>query len=681
MAAKDPHVERSERRVLIGAMFVVCSLLIAAVAVQVNRGPLGPRPVPDLPLIIRLQGTQAPAAVQDPVRWPGLPPVPNVDDDETAVTLLGVDEPGQILEIDVVELASLVGGAVVAVGSDDGGVHVFPSLSLSGGGWLPSYRIITPWDLDGTVDVPVVVEVEGQESTHILRLGFDAPEPEPAQYDVVVTPEMMERLPELVDRAPQGPTRFLLPPGEYRELSIHPKDGQSFVGAVGSEPTVLNGSRVIDGWARADDGTWTAGGQNHVGWGFLDRDDRVRSNPSDDEWGTCEREAGDVCKFPELLFFDDKPLRRVADRDEVAAGEWYFDYAADEIVVADDPRGHVVEFAAVPQAFTSLADDVRIENLVVEKYASPMRQGAIQPRLSRLEPDPGRNWVISDVEVAWNHGYGIKADIGMIIEHSWIHDNFQMGVGAGSSEDVVLRRSEISGNCAGDSNMGAMCDGNSGGGVKLDFSDRATLRENFVHGNFPHGLHVDQFSNDAVFVGNVTVDNTNAGLHFEISSGALIEGNYASGNGEAGILVISSSDVSVSGNHVTGNEDAILVRQDERCRQGQPECIRGLRVAANYVDLGVGTTGLSWSSSRAPSPFTRFADNRFEANVYVIAQGNCRAEPFRWGRSKLDWSDWSAEGQDEGGHIIWPECIVAGSPWPVVGALPTFYEAESAGSL
>ena len=104
----------------------------------------------------------------------------------------------------------------------------------------------------------------------------------------------------------------------------------------------------------------------------------------------------------------------------------------------------------------------------------------------------------------------------------------------------------------------------------------------------PHGIHIDQLSTDAVIVGNVTIGNSRAGLYFEISSGALIEGNYVAGHGEAGILVISSSGVSVSGNHVTGNVSAILVRQDERCRSGRPECVHQLLVQDNYVDIGEG---------------------------------------------------------------------------------------------
>ncbi len=668
MGSSRPDRSSDDRNVLIGAMFVVSGLLVAAAAVQVNRQPLNPVPVPAPPEVIELEASNLDRNAPVARRWPGLPPVSNEGDPDAGVVSIDIDEPGQIVELSVLDLGSRFGGGIVAVGNDADGVHVFASLQQKDdGSWDPAYRIVTPWDVVGAVEVPVVVQRDAGRATRILELRYDPTLPNSDIEDFVVTPEQMPELGSLVQLVRPGPIRFVLPPGEYRELSIRPRDGQTFVGAAGPERTILNGSRIVDAWEPRDDGTWVASGQQHVRWGFLDRNERVRGNPSDDEWGTCRRGAGDVCKLPELLFVDDRPVRRVEDRADVGPGTWYFDYARDEIVLGDDPSGRLVEFSAEPQAFTSLADDVRIENLVVEKYASPMRQGAIQPRLSRIEEDPGQNWVVSGVEVAWNHGYGIKADIGMIIEHSWIHDNFQMGIGAGSSQDVIIRRSEISGNCAGTSNIGAMCAGHSGGGVKLDYSDRATLRENFVHGNHPHGLHVDQFSNDAVYVDNVLVDNSGAGLHFEISSGALIEGNYAEGNDEAGILVISASGVTIAGNHVTGNEDAILVRQDERCGSGRPECVRGLLVAGNYVDIGDGTVGLTWVSRRAPNPTRSAAENRFEENVYVVAQGNCRAEPFRWSRSTLDWRDWLRQGLDDQGHIIWPQCIVAAGE-PAVGA-------------
>jgi hypothetical protein len=65
---------------------------------------------------------------------------------------------------------------------------------------------------------------------------------------------------------------------------------------------------------------------------------------------------------------------------------------------------------------------------------------------------------------------------------------------------------------------------------------------------------------------------------------------------------------------------------------------------------------------------------RETSDVYVVAQGNCRAEPFRWLRSTLDWTAWERHGLDGEGHIIWPECLVADAG-PMVGALPVVYDA------
>ena len=664
MGTNEREWGATERRVLIAAAFVVAGLFVAALLVQLNRGPLGPSPVPDPPSVIDLTQPGSDEPDRPSLRWPGLPPSGVTDQDGDVLTI-DIAEPGQIVELTVTELSAAFGGGIVGVGTDDAGVRVFSTLVLDDAGdWEPAYRMVSPWNLTKPIDVPVVIQVDEIQSTHVLRLTPAPTALVQTPNDVVIDPSSMDQLANLVQIVGDGPTRFLLPPGEYREISVVPRAGQSFVGASGPEPTILNGSRLVTSWERGDGETWIAVGQSHRPWGFLDGNEKVRRDPSDDEWGTCQSGERDVCKLPELLFFDDVPLRRVKERSQLEPGRWYFDYAADEIIIADDPTGREIEFSATPRAFSGNVDDVRIENMVVRQYASPMRQGAIQPRRGRIEEDPGQNWVISGVEVAWNHGYGIKVDIGMIIEHSWIHDNFQMGIGAGSSTNVIIRRSEISGNCAGSSVMGALCDGNSGGGVKLDFSDRPILRENFVHGNDPHRIHIDQFSTDAVIVGNVTIGNSRAGLHFEISSGALIEGNYVAGHGEAGILVISSSGVSVSGNHVTGNVSAILVRQDERCRSGRPECVHQLLVQDNYVDIGEGDTGLTWSSRRAPDPFTVGADNHFESNVYVVAPGNCRSEPFLWSQSTLDWSDWSGRGLDSDGHIIWPDCVVAAGDPP-----------------
>src|SRR5690606_15616140 len=84
-----------------------------------------------------------------------------------------------------------------------------------------------------------------------------------------------------------------------------------------------------------------------------------------------------TCQLPEDLWFGSERLRRVASLGEVDEDSWYLDYETDTLYVGRDPSGVDVELAVVPSAFNKTGDDVTIDGLILERYASPAQVGVI----------------------------------------------------------------------------------------------------------------------------------------------------------------------------------------------------------------------------------------------------------------------------------------------------------------
>ncbi len=146
--------------------------------------------------------------------------------------------------------------------------------------------------------------------------------------------------------------------------------------------------------------------------------------------GECVRTAP-ACNLPEGVFIDDKPLLQVLSKDRLESNEFYFDYANGKIYLADDPRNRKVEATVAAFAFESMASDVLIRNITVEKYASVAQKGAIHAR-------EGTGWTIENCEVRLNSGAGISIGTGGRVRDCNIHHNGQIGI-EGNGRDISHR--------------------------------------------------------------------------------------------------------------------------------------------------------------------------------------------------------------------------------------------------
>ena len=147
--------------------------------------------------------------------------------------------------------------------------------------------------------------------------------------------------------------------------------------------------------------------------------------------------------------------------------------------------GHKLEAGKLVDAFHGSAQNVTVQNLVVEKYDAPVQHAAIGAG--------GDGWTIKYNEVRLNYGDGIRASsVGATQDNikiigNFVHDNGDFGM-AGSGKNIVVEGNEIvkNGFWAGvDPFWGA-------GGFKFSDTDGLIVRDNYSHDN-DSLWHVDRY--------------------------------------------------------------------------------------------------------------------------------------------------------------------------------------------
>ncbi|HXH50644.1 MAG TPA: hypothetical protein VNM47_14985 [Terriglobia bacterium] len=189
---------------------------------------------------------------------------------------------------------------------------------------------------------------------------------------------------------------FVISPGIYRLQSIQPKNGDTFTGERG---TILNGAQLLNAFQR-EGPCWVT---------------QVAVKSLRSYRGQCDATHA-ACMYPEDLFYDSKPLRRVASLSLVAPGAWYLDYSTNKVYAGSDPGGHTVEMSVARAAFWGSASNVTIMGLTIEKYASIAGKGAINAIASLDGYGPvGTGWVVESNDLYLNHGLGIRVSDGMTV--------------------------------------------------------------------------------------------------------------------------------------------------------------------------------------------------------------------------------------------------------------------------
>ena len=476
-----------------------------------------------------------------------------------------------------------------------------------------------------------------------LRAG-DGFTPPPTPPPVAVrTPEapsnwiyVGESFAEKVDAHPEG-TTFLVKSGVHRGQSVRPSAGMAFEGEPGA---VMSGAVVLADF-RAEGNLWATHAPAPRGLGRPGQQNACRAP-------RAAKPGRDECWSSQDLFWNGTPLRRVASRGDIEPGRWFLDEAARLAYVGEDPAGHLVELSVEEVAFRVVRDHgVRIEGLVIEKYASLPGWGAVH----FTDANEG---VVTRNQIRHNSGAGVGVHGGWgtrIIDND-INDQGQIGISTWRATDVLIEENRISRN-----NTGRFDQTWEAGGVKVVRNVRPVMRRNEVIGNRGKGLWTDADNVESVFELNRVENNTSHGIFHEVSCSARIEGNTARNNGSYGILISGSPDTEVMTNTLSGNGWAGQQSRDRwfgqvvarTVRRGTPRnaaCrweLENIRIHHNHfeVDASTGTlaAGILGSGRQVQGDGVRFYDN-----VYVLTNGDERL--FRVGNRVMDRSAWQSTGQD-----------------------------------
>jgi hypothetical protein len=455
-------------------------------------------------------------------------------------------------------------------------------------------------------------------------------------------------LQSLVSSRPEG-TTFCLRAGVHRLSSpFAPKSNDSFVGDPGA---VLNGSRLLTGFVQSG-AAWYVGGQTMESY----------SDPGyGDNCGPPFGPAGNkLCLYNNDVYYDDTLLKRVGSVGEVGPGKFFFDYGADRIYVGNNPAGHKVEVGLASQAdhaFGTGTSNVHFTGLIVEKFASPAGDGALQGR---------DGYTFDKVEVRLNHAGGIQ--VFASVKNSYVHDNGQYGVSGDNTSGMVVEGNEFR-----DNHRIKLACWHSSDVRIFGHSLNTVIRSNYVHDN-PDcgGLWEDWDIKGAVFEGNRIENVGGPAIMLEASCNTTVRNNTirnagrsATGGGTpsqdvgdgSAIIVSTAANVEIYGNSVSGSRHGINALSVPRNDSApEPNCgvfrTTGLKVHDNQIDQrstgtpsGYGIAG--GVTNVIYQPFTTQAF--FDRNTYTICSGTLFGGPdsstaTSW--AELSWSAWRARGED-----------------------------------
>jgi hypothetical protein len=342
------------------------------------------------------------------------------------------------------------------------------------------------------------------------------------------------------------------------------------------------------------------------------------------------------------VFLDDRRLRPVASRSAVLPGTVFWDAAAGQLVLGDDPTGRRVEVATATRAFSG-GGSVTVQGLTVEKFANPAQSGAFHIQGS---------WTIVDNLVRWNHGAGICGASGSVVEHNEVRENGQLGLCGTSSVGARFEANVIVGN-----NTAGFKRDWEAGGAKWVATQDLVVRGNYVTGNDGPGLWTDIDNIRSTIEDNYVTANNGPGIFHEISYDAAIRHNAVLDNYptqtcpqggwcSSGIRISESSNVLVEGNVVRGAHGSILGIQAERGSGAYgAHLLSNVTVRDNDVTPGAGRTGVMQNTGDM-TIFGAARGNTFTGNRYHL---RCSSSDFAWANANLDFAHWRAVPQDATG--------------------------------
>jgi parallel beta-helix repeat protein len=295
---------------------------------------------------------------------------------------------------------------------------------------------------------------------------------------------------------------------------------------------------------------------------------------------------------------------------------------------------------AVAHAFLGSANDVTIQNLVVQNYATRPQDAPINNRKAK-----GLNWIISHNEIAYNDGAGIEAGSGTQIVANFLHHNRQEGY-ACSGEGVVIADNEIAFNNPDD----AIDTKWEAGGGKCANTIGLLVQYNYSHDNHGPGLWTDIDNREVRYEYNLVEKNWREGIYHEISWDAVIAHNIVRNNGNlrycrgwlwcSGIQIAASGGVGdrivdiydntvVSDGQQHGNAIA-LTQQNRGEGLNGTHLVQNVHVHDNRIDMSAGG-GAGAVTDIGDVELFSGRGNSFDRDHYVGAGPHSFTWNSKWG--------------------------------------------------
>lgn len=361
---------------------------------------------------------------------------------------------------------------------------------------------------------------------------------------------------------------LLIGPGIYREAIKMERGGTPSapitISAVPGARVVVTGADLLTGWVKAP-------GNDPIyvhDWPYVFPIDRrpdgtlQLTHPGDKEHELTGR--------AEQVIHDDRLLRQVLRRDQMAHGTFYVDIGAKKLYVwlrgSDDPNGCEMEGCT------------RSTWLVAGPKASYVHLRGIRFRYAANHAQRGafalngcRGWVVEECvfERANAAGASLSGE-GHLFRRCVFQDNGQIGFGTSGCHNTVMVQCGVYRN-----NTKGYSEGWEAGGLKVTMSRGFAFDQCRVVDNRGCGIWYD-IGNEKGEVRNCYIaDNDGAGIFYEISYGLRAHDNLIVNNanrgervggawGMGGITLSSSEDCVVEHNTLVGNRDGIAFREQDR---------------------------------------------------------------------------------------------------------------------
>ncbi|HEY1293549.1 MAG TPA: LamG-like jellyroll fold domain-containing protein [Chloroflexota bacterium] len=436
-----------------------------------------------------------------------------------------------------------------------------------------------------------------------------------------------------VDAAAPGST-VLVPACVYRE-TVTVKKPLTLAGQPGAE---IRGSDV---WSN-----WTQSGGYWIG---------PPVPPIPGAEGPCQDGFNLTCYLPEQVFFDGRPLARNPGS-QPSSGQFSLDQNRD-VVLADNPTGHLVEVSVRSRWLVTGSDHVTIQGFT-------MRHAVDDALIGAISNDGFSDWAVQDSTFSDAHGPDVS-----------IHDGTNLRVlrndiGRGGSLGVhgdLVNGGLVQGNHIHDNNAAGFLWWWSGAGLKLTRSTNVTIDSNEVNNNFGHGMWCDTECHAITMSNNKLHDNLVEGILFEIADGASIHDNaiwnsgwgYPNWGWGAGIVISSSANADVFNNVVAWSAEGISVIWQQRNDYGSLQPV-GIHVHNNVIARTISSStdywadlALGWLNDTSSTVlYNPASNNGGSSNLYWYDQPEGGPVRFSWQYAYQALADFQATGAETGSRYL-----------------------------